>query len=112
MEGNRNGALLQSLLFSGGNSGGGSGGALELVTFTGEGDTSSCDKTFSEIDAMAVPIGTIYGGLFLLQKRNAPSGYKYVGYALVEASDTEITCAKCEVSEAHVVVSAYTLTGA
>lgn len=98
---------LEALAQGGG--GGGGGGVLELVTFTGEDDTSSCDKTFSEIDAMAVPIGTFNGGLFLLQKVGTPSGYKYVGYALVEASDEGISCARCQVSEARVVVDVYTL---
>ncbi len=86
MEGNRNGGLLQSLLFSGGNSGGGGGGggALELVEFSYDGETVTCNKTFSEVANMTLPIGVLNGqGLSGLALQSSPRGQTLKGAFIV-----------------------------
>ena len=57
--------------------GGGGGGALEFVEFSYDGETATCNKTFSEIASMTLPIGILNGqGLSVLAQRSGLLGKK------------------------------------
>lgn len=53
------------------------GGALEFVEFSYDGESATCNKTFSEIANMTLPIGILNGqGLSVLAQRSGLLGKK------------------------------------